>query len=134
MTEKELKRLNRKELLELLLVQTKRADDLEIKLAEMEKKLQDRAIIEKEAGSIAEAALKLNGIFEAADKAALQYLENIKRLGQQMQEPSPEPIWESSNQCCEEEEPIETERESECITNNSTTNNPFRLRRHCKRK
>lgn len=27
----------------------------------------------------AEAALKLNGIFEAADKAARQYLENIRR-------------------------------------------------------
>ena len=31
-----------------------------------------------ESGRIAEAALKLNGIFEAAEKAAAQYIENVK--------------------------------------------------------
>ena len=32
------------------------------------------------AGSIAEAALQLNGVFQAAEAAAAQYLENIQRL------------------------------------------------------
>lgn len=80
MTEKELKKLNRKQLLELLLIQTNRADELEKRLSEMQKALNDREITLSEAGSIAEAALKLNGIFEAADAAAKQYLDNIKRL------------------------------------------------------
>ena len=39
----------------------------------------------KNAGSIAEAALALNGVFESADKAAAQYLENIKRCSEQQQ-------------------------------------------------
>ena len=34
--------------------------------------------MEQEAGSIAEASLKLNKVFEAAQQAADQYLENIR--------------------------------------------------------
>lgn len=78
MTEKELKKLNRKQLLELLLRQTERADQLESELEETKKQLEDRRITEMEAGSIAQAALKLNGVFEAAQAAADQYLENVR--------------------------------------------------------
>lgn len=78
MTEKELKKLNRKQLLELLLKQTERADQLEQELDEAKKQLEDRRIAELEAGSIAEAALKLSGVFEAAQKAADLYLDNVK--------------------------------------------------------
>ena len=78
MTEKELKKLNRKQLLELLLRQTERVETLETELAETKRQLEDKRITEMEAGSIADAALKLNGIFEAAQKAADQYLDNVK--------------------------------------------------------
>ena len=78
MTEKDLKKLNRKQLLELLLQQTERAELLEAELELTKKKLADRIIIEKEAGSIADAALSLSGIFEAAQAAADLYLESIK--------------------------------------------------------
>ena len=78
MTEKELKKLNRKQLLELLLRQTERADQLESELEEAKKQLEDKRITEMEAGSIAQAALQLNGIFEAAQRAADQYLYNVK--------------------------------------------------------
>ena len=80
MTEKELKKLNRKQLLELLLKQTERADQLSEKLEEALERLSDKTIAEAEAGTLAEAALKLNGIFEAADAAAAQYLKNIKMI------------------------------------------------------
>ena len=78
MTEKYFKKLTRRQLLELLLVQTQRADSLEAELELTKSKLQSKLLSEKESGSIAEAALKLNGIFEAADSAAAQYLENIR--------------------------------------------------------
>lgn len=81
MTEKDLRKLSRKQVLELLLKQTERADKLQARLEEAENKLRDRSLIEAEAGSIAEASLKLNGVFEAAEAAASQYLENIKKLG-----------------------------------------------------
>lgn len=82
MTEKELRKLNRKQLLELLLKQTGRAEQLQQKLNETEEKLRDKELTETEAGSMAEASLKLNGVFEAADAAAAQYLENVKRLSE----------------------------------------------------
>lgn len=82
MTEKELKKLNRKQLLELLLEQTKRADRLERQLHNAKMRLAKRTIDENEAGSIAEAALRLNHVFEAAQAAADQYVENVRRLAE----------------------------------------------------
>ncbi len=126
MTEKEFRKLNRREVLQLLLTQVQEEKELRLQLDKTEKKLQeledgyerlkarlnskdakihklagrldkkdlqiktlksdlekhraDRRIRLREAGSIAEAALKLNGVFEAAQEAANQYLENIERM------------------------------------------------------
>lgn len=78
MTNKELKKLTRTELLELLLAQTERADSLEKEIEELRKKLSEKDIAIQNSGSIAEAALKINDIFNAAQAAADQYLMNIK--------------------------------------------------------
>lgn len=78
MNEKELKKLSRKQLLELLLKQTENSEKLQLQLEEMKNELEKRIMMEKKAGSIAEAALQLNGIFETAQAAADQYLENIR--------------------------------------------------------
>lgn len=87
MTEKDLQRLKRGELLEILLAQTKEIENLKLQLeeksgiiAEMNQKLEDRTIELQEAGSIAEASFRLNGVFEAAQNAAQQYLDNIQAL------------------------------------------------------
>ncbi len=79
MTDKELKRLSRADLLEMLVIQSRENEELKAKLSAAEEKLKSREIAVKESGSIAEAALKLNGVFEAAQSAAEQYLENIKK-------------------------------------------------------
>ena len=78
MTENELRKLNRSELLQLLIEQTQRNENLEAELENVKKQLSDKEIRINEAGSLAEASLKLNGVFEAAQQAAEQYLENIK--------------------------------------------------------
>ena len=80
MTGKELRKLGRPQLLELLVAQAKEMEELKGQLAEAEAKLEKRAIAIDEAGSIAEASLALSGIFEAAEAAAAQYMENIKEL------------------------------------------------------
>lgn len=87
MTDKDLQRLKRGELLEILLAQSKEIESLKLLVEEkdrmidtMSKKLKDRTIELQEAGSIAEASFKLNGVFEAAQNAAQQYLENIQAL------------------------------------------------------
>ena len=77
MTDKELQRLRRSELLEILLSQQKQIESLKSELAEAKKQIEDRKLILARSGSSAEAALKLNGIFEAAQRAADQYLFSI---------------------------------------------------------
>lgn len=78
MTEKELRRLSRMDLLEMLLEQSREVERLQKELETVKNQLSDRRIMEQESGSIAEASLKLNKVFEAAQQAADQYLENIR--------------------------------------------------------
>ncbi len=80
MTEKELKHLSRSELLEMLISQGKKVDRLKANLESLNAKLEERELNIERAGSIAEAALNVNGIYEAAQNAADQYLSNVKRL------------------------------------------------------
>lgn len=86
MTDKELRRMSRSELLEMLLTQMEENEALKSRLEQAEAKLQDRVISIEESGSIAEAALKLNDVFQAAENAAQQYLENIQRVSGQQSE------------------------------------------------
>lgn len=79
MTEKELKKLNRYQLLELIILQTEQIADLEKQLENTRQALDSQQIQVTQAGSIAEAAMQLSGIFEAAQTAADTYLENVKR-------------------------------------------------------
>ena len=112
MTDKELQKLGRRELLQMLLEQAKEAERLGALLKESEEKYQElednyerlrgrldkkdaqihnlRATLQTErekremdmenVGSIAEAALRLNGVFEAAQRAANQYLQSVREL------------------------------------------------------
>lgn len=82
MTDRELRKLNRRELLELLIEQERELEHLQEMLREAEERTQSREIQISEAGSIAEAALMLNGVFEAAQAAADQYLDNLRRAEQ----------------------------------------------------
>lgn len=80
MTDKELRKLGRADLLEMLLELTRQNEALRGELEAARAEKEKREIQISQAGSIAEAALQLNGVFEAAQAAAEQYLENIKRL------------------------------------------------------
>ena len=83
MTDKELRKLKRTDLLELLIEQSKEVESLKKRIEELEAELADRRLMIRESGSIAEAALKLNGVFEAAEAAAQEYLENIRRISEE---------------------------------------------------
>lgn len=86
MTDKELRKLSRVELLEMLLEQSKEVARLKKELNKANEQLKSREILIDEAGSIAEAALQVNGIFDVAQEAADQYLDNIQLLsGRQKQ-------------------------------------------------
>ena len=86
MTDKELNRLSRAELLEMLLMQTKEVDRLNEELAIAQARLADRQVILENAGDIAQATLGLNKIFQTAQQTADEYLENIRLMERNTQE------------------------------------------------
>ncbi|MCI6733096.1 MAG: DNA repair protein [Lachnospiraceae bacterium] len=83
MTDKELRRLSRAELLEMLLMLKEENENLKMQLEQAEVRLHDRRIMIEKAGSIAEAALQLNDVFAAADRAVQQYLENVRCMAEE---------------------------------------------------
>lgn len=85
MTEKELRRLNRYQLLELLIAQTERADQLQQQVEQLEAKLEDRQLKIEAMGSIAEASLQIGGVFQAVQAAAELYLSAAKRNGEEIE-------------------------------------------------
>ncbi len=78
MTEKELKRLSRAELLEMLIATAKKLERVERELDSAKKELARRDVAVTDAGSLAEAALRLNRVFEDADAAAKQYIDILR--------------------------------------------------------
>ena len=87
MTDKELQKLNRTELLEMLVQSSRKIDELNEKIASLEntvekakQALNDRKLDVQKAGNFADASVKINGVFEAAEKAARQYMENVRRI------------------------------------------------------
>ena len=86
LTEKDLRKLNRYQLLELLIVQTERADSLQAKLEEIEKQRTEEELRILSLGSIAEASLQVHGVFHAAQEAADLYLQTAKQRAAEIEE------------------------------------------------
>lgn len=76
--ENDLRSMSKTELLTMLRDQEVEINELKEENARLRQQLEDKRIGLQECGSIAEAALKLNGVFEAAQAAADQYLESVK--------------------------------------------------------
>ena len=64
----------------LLLEQSRENQSLREELQAARDALADKTLCIDRAGSIAEASLRLNGVFEAAEQACRQYTDNIERL------------------------------------------------------
>jgi len=86
MDEKELRKLNRQELLEILLEVTEENEELKGEIKTLRKNLRSKAMMIENAGSLAEASLKISGVFERAQLAADVYLRNLKRMEKQMKQ------------------------------------------------
>lgn len=78
MTDKELRKLRRDDLLQILLNQQRQLDELNAALEKARADLEKRDIAVAEAGSVAEAALRLNDVFGAAQAAADQYADQMR--------------------------------------------------------
>ena len=96
MEAKELKKLRREELLEMLIQEKRENDELRDELQRvteekdreielLKKHLADRKIRVGEVGTMAEAALAVYRVFERADQAAALYLDSVKALTEEQQ-------------------------------------------------
>lgn len=72
--------MRRVDLLEMLVEQGRELERVRAELANAREQLADRRIVIEGCGSIAEAALELGEVFEAAQRAADLYVENVRRV------------------------------------------------------
>lgn len=83
MTDKELKKLNRYQLLELLILQTERTDTLQQKLDALEAQMNQQNLKLTALGSSAKPSLQLEGVFQAAQNAADMYIKRTEEIEQE---------------------------------------------------
>lgn len=77
MLHKELKKLSRRELVDIIYQMKKNEQQMQEEIAVLQDALQDKRIRISEAGSIAEAATSITNVFTSAQKAADLYLQEI---------------------------------------------------------
>ena len=80
MTDKEFKRLSRAQLLDIIYQLQLQNEELTQRNQQLEQALEDKRLRIDNAGSLAAAALEINGFFSNAQVAAEQYLNEIKVL------------------------------------------------------
>ena len=77
MLDKELKKLSRRELEDIIYQLKKNEKQMQEEIASLQNALTDKRVRLSEAGSVAEAALSVTNVFEAAQKSADIYLHEI---------------------------------------------------------
>lgn len=78
MTDKEFKRLNRAQLIDIIYQFQLQIDELTKQNQELQREVADKRLRLSNAGNIADAALEINDCFRTAQNAAEQYLNEIK--------------------------------------------------------
>lgn len=86
MQDKKLKSLSRAELLELLLEQTRQTEQLQEQVQQLQAQLEDRNLKMEKTGNLAQAVLEINGVMEAAQAAAQQYIDSIIAMEAEIKE------------------------------------------------
>lgn len=79
MAEKDIRKLRRSELIEIIYQLKKSEQELQTQVETLQSQLLDRKLKVEKAGSIAEAALLLSDVFSSAQSAADAYVAEIKR-------------------------------------------------------
>ena len=78
MTDKEFKHLKRNDLIYIIYEYQKKQEELIKEIEELRRKLSEKELKISNAGSLAEVAAKLSGLFEAAQKTADDYMSQIE--------------------------------------------------------
>ncbi|MCD8088385.1 MAG: hypothetical protein LUE22_07350 [Oscillospiraceae bacterium] len=85
MADKELRKMNRTELIEIIYALQQNERTLRTENEKLRRELDDKLLRMESAGSIAEAALSLNRVFEDAEAAAKQYLDSLRYVDENVE-------------------------------------------------
>ena len=80
MIDKEFRRLRRIELIDVIYKLQNSEEQLQAEIASLKQQMANRELKLSKAGSIAGAAMSLNGVFEAAQATADQYVTEVQKL------------------------------------------------------
>lgn len=86
MTDKEFKRLNRSQLIEIIYQFQLKVEELTKENEALNTALEDKRLRIERAGNLAEAVLDVNNVMQAAQNAAQQYLDEIRALRRETEE------------------------------------------------
>ena len=81
MTDKEFKRLSRSQLIDIIYQLQLKQEELTAENEKLSKELADKRLRVSKAGNIAEAALEIHNVMQAAQDAAAHYVEEIQIRG-----------------------------------------------------
>ena len=96
MIEKELKKLSRRELVDIIYQMKKNEQNMLDEINALKEELEDRRLRISEAGSIAEAAVVMTDLFSNAQKTADLYLQEIASLKEETEKECKEKIEEAN--------------------------------------
>lgn len=99
MTPKELKRLSRSDLLEMMLEVTQENAKLRKEIEQLRSQLNQRTITIKNCGSLAEASLRLTDIFRSAQESCDIYVENIRQRQESLEQTCRQMELETQRKC-----------------------------------
>lgn len=99
--QKSLRKLSRSELIDIIYELKTQEALLEKENEALKKKLENRTILLNNSGSIADAAIQINQLFETAQQTANDYLDSIEQLKQRTEQEQ-EAIIEMTNRKAKE--------------------------------
>ncbi len=99
MTNADLKKLGKNELIEIILKLKQDNAVLYAALEDAKKEITEQSKVQLECGSIAEQAIKVNGVLEAAQKAADEYLAEVKRANSDTEDKCNRMLRETALKC-----------------------------------
>ena len=95
MTDKEFRKLKRGDLIAIIYEYQKKQDELTAEVEELKQQLASREVKLSKAGSIAEAVVGMNELFETAQRTADEYIEKIKQSAEEAEKKAAEIISEA---------------------------------------
>lgn len=96
--EKGLKKLRRGELIEIIYQLKKNEQRLQFEISELQCRVREKDLKFERVGSVAEAAVSLSNVFEAAQDAANMYLDEIKKRNEESSEECNKLVLEAQNE------------------------------------